>query len=73
MGCLGSPHTHEGSMTFLHFPTLFSGLFAAAQVRHASYWGECVRCERTTPWYTNAMRGEYRCTECGHSPLSKDQ
>ena len=32
-------------MTFrLRFPTLFEGLFAAAQIRHASYWGECAHC-----------------------------
>ena len=61
-------------MTFrLRFPTLFEGLFAAAQIRHASYWGECAHCARTTPWYTNTLRGEYRCTECGHSPLANEQ
>lgn len=54
----------------LRLPTLFDGLFAAAQIRHASYWGVCPHCEHTTPWAVNALRGTYRCTECGRSPLS---
>ena len=59
-------------MTFrLRLPTLFDGLFAAAQIRHANYWGPCPHCEHTTPWHTNAVRGEYRCTECGRSPLGE--
>ena len=58
-------------MTFrLRFPTLFSGLFAAAQIRHAAYWGACPHCDRTTPWHVNALRGEYRCAACGRSPLA---
>lgn len=54
----------------LRLPTLFDGLAAAAHVRHAAYWGTCSRCLRTTPWHVNALRGEYRCTACGHSPLA---
>ena len=54
----------------LRFPTLFEGLFAAAHIRHAAYWGTCPRCDETTPWSVNALRGEYRCAACGESPLT---
>ena len=54
----------------LRLPTLFDGLFAAARLTHTSYWGSCPHCERTTPWAVNALRGEYRCSECGESPLT---
>ena len=50
-------------------PTLFTGLFAPAQVRHAAHWGPCVHCHRTTPWYVDAQR-HARCTACGGAPLA---
>ncbi|WP_412061688.1 hypothetical protein [Rubrivirga sp. IMCC45206] len=51
-------------------PTLFDGLFAAAHARHASHWGACASCYRTTPWHLDTLRGTYRCTTCGGSPLN---
>ena len=49
----------------LRFPTLFSSFRQLATASRPTYWGECVHCARTTPWYTNVVRGEYRCTACG--------
>lgn len=61
-------------MTFrFRFPLLFEGLFAAAQIRHASHWGDCARCGHTTPWSTTSLHGGYRCTECGRSPLGTEK
>ncbi len=53
----------------LRLPTLFDGLFAAAQIRYASHWGRCPHCDHATPWHADAARGTYRCTECGRPPL----
>lgn len=53
----------------LSFPNIFAALRAVSGVSRALYWGDCPHCERPTPWQTNALRGEYRCTRCGRSPL----
>lgn len=34
------------------------------------YWGHCSHCTETTPWFTNAWTGEYRCTRCDRDQLS---
>ncbi|MEM8557772.1 MAG: hypothetical protein AAGG50_08100 [Bacteroidota bacterium] len=34
-----------------------------------THFHTCPRCERTTPWQVNALRGEYRCLRCGENPL----
>ena len=58
-------NTSPDIMTF-SFPTLFAALRSLSGVSRYIYWGNCSRCERSTPWETNALRGEYRCMECGH-------
>jgi len=54
----------------LRVPTLLGDLFSATKIRHAAYWGRCAHCHRTTAWQVGAVRGEYRCTACGHSALT---
>lgn len=34
-----------------------------------AYWGYCPECMETTPWFTNAWTGEYRCTRCDRDQL----
>ena len=53
----------------LRFPTLFSAARAVAHIARPTFFGACRRCERTTPWYTNAVQGVYRCAVCGHDAL----
>ncbi|MEM1054240.1 MAG: hypothetical protein AAGI52_01840 [Bacteroidota bacterium] len=53
----------------LSFPTIFAALRSVAGVSRAVYWGDCPHCGRPTPWQTNALRGEYRCSRCERSPL----
>ena len=63
--------TPRTAMPFrLRLPTLFDGLRAAAHLQRPAYWGSCPHCDQTTPWAVNALRGEYRCTSCGESPLT---
>lgn len=53
-------------MTFSRFLT---AVRSVAVTSRALYWGRCPHCEQTTAWQTNALRGTYRCTTCGHSTL----
>ena len=55
----------------LRFPTVFSALGAIGAAARPTYWGTCARCDRPTAWFTNALRGEYRCTACGRSTLEE--
>jgi transposase-like protein len=31
----------------------------------------CPHCERDTAWAVHAMRGYYRCRQCGNNPLDE--
>jgi len=43
--------------------------FRVASAHAYPYWGYCTHCMETTPWFTNALTGEYRCTRCDHDQL----
>lgn len=56
-------------MPTMSFSNLRSSFLDLAAASRPAYWGDCPTCQRATPWYTNAVRGEYRCQRCGHDPV----
>ncbi|MEM1117080.1 MAG: hypothetical protein AAF845_04515 [Bacteroidota bacterium] len=53
----------------LRFPTLFSAFRHLGGPVQPAYGGTCPHGDRTTPWRTNTLRGEYRSATCGHDSL----
>jgi hypothetical protein len=43
--------------------------YRTVSVHSHAYWGHCSHCQESTPWFTNAWTGEYRCTRCQSDQL----
>jgi len=56
-------------MALLHYVGRALRAYRVTSLRSHAHWGYCSHCTETTPWFTNAWTGEYRCTRCDHDQL----
>lgn len=56
-------------MSMFSISTFRAAFRNVAAASRPAYWGDCPRCDRSTPWHTNALLGQYRCRRCGTDPV----
>lgn len=56
-------------MSLFSLPSFRAAFRQMAAASRPAYWGDCPHCDRTTPWHTNTLLGQYRCRCCGTDPV----